>query len=256
MRMKAAILAGGMGTRLVEETRSKSKAMVPIGDKPILWHLLQYYRHAGFTELVVALGYRADSIRAYFAAGGYVEGGSRHPEHQRWLDDSGDGLLAIDLVDTGSDTNNGGRVKRLHPYLGDETFMLTWCDGLADVDLGALARFHREHGKLATLTAVRPPARFGRLGLEGHLVRAFDEKQLFAEEWINGAFFVLEPGVFARIDGDQSSFERDTLHHLAQEGELTAYRHHGFWQCMDTLKEADDLNKLWRSGAAPWKVWD
>jgi len=254
--MKAAILAGGMGTRLVEETNSKSKAMVPIGDQPILWHLLQYYRHYGFNEQIVALGYRADSIQEYFSAGDFEGTKTGNPEHQRWLERHEATPMVIDLVDTGPDTNNGGRVKRLQPYLGNETFMLTWCDGLANVDLVALEKHHRDHGKLATLTAVRPPARFGRLGLDGDVVRAFDEKELFADEWINGAFFVLEPGVFDYIDGDDTSFERDTLHRLAQEGQLNAYRHHGFWQCMDTLKEAQDLNKLWRSGAAPWKVWD
>ena len=254
--MKVAILAGGMGTRLVEETRSKSKAMVPIGEQPILWHLLQYYRCYGFTEQIVALGYRADSIQAYFAGDGFTRVETGNPEHQRWVEDHEAGPLVIDLVDTGPDTNNGGRIKRLQPYLGNETFMSTWCDGLSDVDLHELLQFHRDHGKLATLTAVRPPARFGRLGLEGDAVRAFDEKQLFAEEWINGAFFVLEPEILDRIEGDDTSFERDTLHRLAQEGQLNAYRHHGFWQCMDTLKEAEDLNKLWRSGAAPWKVWN
>ena len=250
--MKIAILAGGQGTRLTEETRSKSKAMVRIGDEPILWHLLQYYRKFGFSEAVVALGYQADSIREYFAGGGYERGDAAYPEQQRWQQPG----MVIDLVDTGPETNNGGRIKRLRDYLGGEPFMLTWCDGLSDIDLNQLRRFHERHGKAATLSAVHPPARFGRLGLEGDLVRAFDEKELFADEWINGAFFVLNPSVLDEIEGDDTSFERDTLHRLALSGELMAYRHKGFWQCMDTLKEAEDLNKLWRSGAAPWKVWN
>lgn len=249
--MKIAVLAGGKGTRLTEETRSKSKAMVRIGDQPILWHLLQYYKSYGFTEAVVALGYQAESISEYFAAGQYERGEATYPEQQRWLQPG----MVVDLVNTGAETNNGGRVKRLAPYLGGETFMLTWCDGLSDIDLDALRRFHERHGKIATLSAVHPPARFGRLGLDGERVRAFDEKQLFPDEWINGAFFVLNPQVFDDIEGDETSFERDTLHRLALRGELMAYRHEGFWQCMDTLKEAEDLDKLWRSGAAPWKTW-
>jgi glucose-1-phosphate cytidylyltransferase len=252
--MKIAILAGGQGTRLVEETRSKSKALVEIGDRPILWHLLQYYRHFGFDEFVVALGYRADSIQAYFAAanGFHQDDAVASTERQRWR---GDGLV-VDLVDTGPTTENGGRVKRLAPYLGGERFMLTWCDGLSDVDLVALLEFHHRHGRMATLTAVRPPARFGRLTLDGDRVAAFDEKIPFEQEWINGAFFVLEPEVLVRIEGDHTSFERDVLHGLAAEGHLMAYRHRAFWQCMDTLKEAQDLDRLWRSGAAPWQLWE
>jgi glucose-1-phosphate cytidylyltransferase len=252
--MKVAILAGGQGTRLAEETRVKAKAMVPIGEQPILWHLLKYYGHFGFNQFVIALGYQADTIRQYF-----VERLGARP-----LSD-GPRLLArpaaeptwtVELIDTGADTDTGGRIKRLAPYLAGAPFMLTWCDGLADVDLAGLGAFHRGHGRLATLTAVHPPPRFGRLSLEGDQVSAFREKVVDDDEWINGAFFVLEPGVFEYIAGDRASFERDTLPRLVAAGrELRAYRHRGFWQCMDTLKEAADLNQLWRAGRAPWKVW-
>jgi glucose-1-phosphate cytidylyltransferase len=251
--MKVAILAGGMGTRLLEETKAKSKALVQIGGRPILWHLLQYYRHFGFDEFVVALGYKGETVRGWFAQSGeWRLEAEDHDLRQRWR--SGD--LALDLVDTGLATENGGRVKRLAPYLGEGRFMLTWCDGLSDVDLGALGAFHRGHGRLATLTAVRPPARFGRLSLIGDAVAAFDEKMLFENEWINGAFFVLEPEVLDWIEGDGSRFEHDVLRRLAAEDQLMAYRHGAFWQCMDTLKEAQDLEKLWLGGNAPWKVWE
>ena len=252
--MKVAILAGGQGTRLVEETRAKAKAMVRIGERPILWHLLKYYAHFGFGEFVIALGYQADSIRQYFveALGASTESAgprllARPRAEPGWT---------VELIDTGAKSDTGGRIKRLAPYLADAPFMLTWCDGLADIDLRALAAFHRAHGQLATLTAVHPPPRFGRLALAGDAVSAFREKEVEADEWINGAFFVLEPGVFEYIDGDRDSFERATLPRLVAAGRaLRAYRHGGFWQCMDTLKEAEDLNRLWRSGRAPWRVW-
>jgi glucose-1-phosphate cytidylyltransferase len=251
--MKVAILAGGQGTRLAEETRVKSKAMVSIGDQPILWHLLKYYAHFGIKQSVVAIGYHADTIRQYF-----VEKLGSTPINQ------GPHMLVrgrtepdwtVELVDTGLETETGGRVKRLAPYLDGEPFMLTWCDGLTDVDLHSLLAFHQAHGRLATLTAVHPPPRFGRLSLAGDKVTAFREKAVDEDEWINGAFFVLEPDLLEYIDGDRSSFERDTLPRLVADRELRAYRHPGFWQCMDTLKEAEELNRLWRAGGAPWQVW-
>jgi glucose-1-phosphate cytidylyltransferase len=253
--MIAGILAGGQGSRLAEETRVKSKAMVAIGGRPILWHLLKYYEHYGFDEFVIALGYQADSIRQYFA-----ELGERRPALSEGpcttVFPSAEPGWTVRLVDTGLDTMSGGRIKRLARYLDGAPFMLTWCDGLADVDLGRLHSFHRSHGGLATLTAIHPPARFGRLILEGDRINAFQEKVTDRAEWINGAFFVLNPGVFDFIAGDATQFEHEPLCGLAKAGELMAYRHESFWQCMDTLKEAQDLNALWQSGQAPWKIWN
>ena len=248
--MKIAILAGGRGSRLAEETDVKSKAMVPIGDEPVLWHIMRHYAHFGFCDFVVALGYQAGSIQRYFEeTGGPYPDLSRAEEHRCYRKDG----LTVELVDTGADTQNGGRIKRLAPYLGGRAFMLTWCDGLADIDLGELLAFHREHGKLATLTAVHPPARFGRLMLDGGAVREFQEKTVDPNEWINGAYFVLEPAVLDLIEDDDTHFESRTLTRLARDGELMAYRHASFWQCMDTLKEARTLNALWADGRAPWK---
>jgi glucose-1-phosphate cytidylyltransferase len=252
--MKVAILAGGQGTRLAEETRVKAKAMVPIGAQPILWHVLKYYAHFGLQEFVIALGHQAASIQAYFVE--RLRGAPRRDGARLLVRPAAEPGWTVELIDTGLDTDTGGRIKRLAPYLGDAPFMLTWCDGLADVDLHRLRAFHEAHGRLATLTAVHPPPRFGRLSLAGDRVSAFREKVIHDDEWINGAFFVLEPGVFDHIDGDRASFERDTLPRLVAEGgALRAYRHTGFWQCMDTLKEAEDLNRLWRAGTAPWQVW-
>ena len=252
--MKVAILAGGQGTRLAEETRVKAKAMVPIGGRPILWHLLKYYAHFGFAQFVIALGHHADTIRQYF-----VEGLRSTPigDGPRLLvQPAAEPAWTVELIDTGLLTETGGRIRRLAPYLDGAPFLLTWCDGLADIDLRRLRAFHEGHGRLATLTAVHPPPRFGRLDLEGEAVSAFREKVIDPDEWINGAFFVLEPGVFDHIEGDHASFERDTLPRLVAAGrELRAHRHTGFWQCMDTLKEAEDLNRLWRDGKAPWKLW-
>lgn len=248
--MKIAILAGGRGSRLAEETDVKSKAMVPIGDQPVLWHIMRYYAHFGFTDFVVALGYQAQSVQAYFErTGEALPVLSEAAEHRCYSKDG----MRIELVDTGPDTQNGGRIKRLAPYLGSQRFMLTWCDGLADIDLRQLETFHRDHGKLATLSAVHPPARFGRLMLDGAAVYDFQEKTVDPNEWINGAYFVLEPAVLDLIDGDDTHFESETLACLAKDGELMAYRHESFWQCMDTLKEAQTLNALWRDGRAPWK---
>ena len=248
--MKIAILAGGRGSRLAEETDVKSKAMVPIGEEPVLWHIMRHYAHFGFTDFVVALGYKASSVQDYFReTGEALPANERAPEHQCYARDG----LSVELVDTGPDTQNGGRIKRLTPYLGNRPFMLTWCDGLADIDLNTLLAFHQDHGRLATLSAVHPPPRFGRLMLEGAKVEDFQEKPVDPNEWINGAYFVLEPGVLDLIEDDTTHFESQTLTRLAADGELMAYRHETFWQCMDTLKEAQTLNALWRDGKAPWK---
>ena len=255
--MKVVILAGGYGTRLSEETELKPKPMVEIGGRPILWHIMKSYAHHGFDEFVVALGYRGDLIKAYFLDYRYVSTDltvklgtgdviAHAGRREQWT---------VHLVDTGLDTITGGRIKRLRDWIGDESFMLTYGDGVADVDVKELLRFHHEHGKLATVTAVRPPARFGGLDLDGERVAEFTEKPLAGEGWINGGFFVLEPGVIDYVAGDATHWEREPLERLAAEGQLRAYRHGGFWQSMDTLRDVRLLNGLWSSGQAPWKLW-
>ncbi len=256
--MKVAILAGGVGSRLAEETEVKPKPMVEIGGRPILWHIMMHYSYYGFKDFVIALGYKGEVIKKYMVdycslnsnlkvnlRSGVVEmNGGYRPD---WN---------VELIDTGIPTNTGGRIKRLAPYLGNETFMLTWGDGVSDVNLHALLEFHRSHGKLATLTAVRPPARFGHLELDGDRITEFNEKPQTGEGWINGAFFVLEPAVFDYIDGDDTAWEREPLQRLAREGQLMAYKHTSFWQCMDTLRDKKLLESLWQTGKAPWKIWE
>ncbi len=255
--MKVAILAGGAGTRLAEETEVRPKPMVEIGGQPILWHIMKHYSHYGFNDFVVALGHKGNYIKAWardystLASNMTVELGSGQvqlhgSERPNWR---------IDLVDTGEATLTGGRIKRLRPYLGEGTFMLTWGDGVSDVDLKALLAFHREHGKLATVTAVRPPARYGYMEFSGDCVSRFTEKPQTAEGWINGAFFVLEPQVLEYIDGDDTMWEHAPLERLAADGQLMAYKHTSFWQCMDTLRDKHVLQKLWDSGNPPWRTW-
>lgn len=256
--MKVAILAGGLGSRLAEETETRPKPMVEIGSMPILWHILHYYAHFGFREFVIALGYKGDYIKRYATDFASLSGDVRVDYSKRSVDyeekTSMEGW-SLELVETGLDTNTGGRIKRLKKYIGDETFFLTWGDGVSNVNLFDLLAFHKSHGKLATLTAVRPPARFGHLELDGTRVAVFDEKPQAMEGWINGAFFVLEPAVFDYIEGDSTQFEREPLTRLALDGQLMAYRHEGFWQCMDTLRDKKFLERAWESGEAPWKVW-
>ncbi len=233
--MKVAVLAGGAGRRLAEETESQPKAMVGIGGIPILHHVMNHYAHAGHREFVIALGYRGDVIM------NYVE---RSQLTDRWN---------VELVDTGARPDTGGRLKRLAPHLPSSTFLMTWSDGLSNVDLDALVAFHHRHGRLVTVTAVRPPARFGHMDIDDRgRVTNFVEKPERADEWVNGAFFVCEPGIFDYLDGDDSSFERDALVNLAKDDELMAFRHHGFWQCMDTIHDRRILEDLWAGGSAPW----
>ncbi|MEO1018146.1 MAG: glucose-1-phosphate cytidylyltransferase [Pseudomonadota bacterium] len=257
--MKVAILAGGKGTRLAEETSVRPKPMVEIGGRPIIWHIMMIYSTYGFSDFVVALGYKGNDIKRYFVEYGTLSGdltvdvGSKEPvtrlsrDHAPWK---------VDLIETGGDTLTGGRVKRLKPFLGDGTFMLTWGDGVSNVDLRALLAFHRQHGKLATITAVRPPARYGHMRFDGDQVTAFEEKPQTAEGWINGAFFVLEPEVLDYINGDMVMFEHAPLENLARDGQLMAYRHTGFWAAMDTLRDKHNLEKSWRDGGRPWAVWE
>jgi len=255
--MKVAILAGGAGTRLAEETKIKPKPMVEIGGRPILWHIMKHYTHFGFQEFAIALGYKGEIIRDYMESYCRMNSNVRidFRSGQVAYDHNPDLDWQVELVETGIATMTGGRIKRLEPFMNKETFMLTWGDGLSDVNLHELLAFHRSHGKLATMTAVRPPARYGHLEFEGNRVRAFTEKPQTAEGWINGAFFVLEPGIFDYIDGDQMVWEHEPLEHLSRDGQLMAYKHESFWQCMDTLREKYILERLWASGEAPWKVW-
>lgn len=255
--MKVAILAGGFGSRLAEETEIKPKPMVEIGGQPILWHIMMHYAHFGYDQFIIALGYKGEVIKKYMVD--YSSLNSNLKVNLRTGEVEANGGYkpdwTIDLVDTGLTTQTGGRIKRLAPYVGNETFMLTWGDGVSDVNLDELLKFHRSHGKLATLTAVRPPARYGHLDLNGTRVLEFSEKPQTEEGWINGAFFVLEPKVFDYIDGDETVWEREPLERLARDGQLMAYKHNSFWQCMDTLREKYLLEKLWQSGNPPWKIW-
>lgn len=255
--MKAVILAGGLGSRLAEETTVRPKPMVEIGGRPILWHIMSIYASYGFNEFVVALGYKGEVIKDYFLNFYALNndltidlGTGRTIIH-----DGNQPNWRIHLVDTGLRTQTGGRIKRLARWIGKETFMLTYGDGVADVDLRRLVDFHRSHGKLATVTAVRPPARFGGLSFDGDLVVRFVEKPQTGEGWINGGFFVLEPGVLDYIEGDDTVWEREPLERLAADGQLVAYKHAGFWQPMDTLREKQLLEALWESGKAPWRIW-
>jgi len=252
--MKTLILAGGHGTRLGEETAVRPKPMVEIGGKPIIWHIMNIYAAYGFNEFVVALGYKAEMIKQYFLnyhfmqasmtvhlASGRVD--VRNGNAEDWL---------IHLVDTGVHTQTGTRIKQICRWVGPETFMLTYGDGVADIDIRRLLAFHKSHGRLATVTAVRPTARFGDLEMDGDLVIRFSEKSQLAEGWINGGFFVLEPGIVDYIEDGDVTFERGPMEDLAKDAQLVAFRHSGFWQCMDTLRDVKFLNSLWDTGNASW----
>ena len=256
--MKVVILAGGLGTRLSEETELRPKPMVDIGERPILWHIMKSYATQGFKEFFVALGYKGDVIKRYFLD---YHGMSksvtidvatgRASFHESEVDD-----WKVHLMDTGLKTSTGGRVKRLQPWLEDGTFMLTYGDGVSDVDVNQLLAFHRKHGKIATLTAVRPPARFGALNFDGDMVTEFMEKPQIGEGWINGGFMCLEPRIFSYMKDDDDSLEAEVLTRLAKDRELVAYRHDRFWQSMDTLRDVRLLESLWQSGRAPWRNWE
>jgi glucose-1-phosphate cytidylyltransferase len=252
------ILAGGLGTRLSEETEVRPKPMVDIGGRPILWHIMKFYAAHQFREFFVALGYKGDVIKRYFldyhdlSKSVTVDVATgRASFHESEIDD-----WTVHLMDTGLKAQTGGRLKRLQAWLEDGTFMLTYGDGVCDVDLNQLLKFHREHGKIATLTAVRPPARFGALRFEGDLVTEFMEKPQTGEGWINGGFMCFEPRVFDYLKDDDDSLEADTLTRLASDRELVAYRHDRFWQSMDTLRDVRLLESLWQSGRAPWRNWE
>lgn len=254
--MNVTLLAGGWGSRLAEETQIRPKPLVEIGGKPILWHIMRHYDHFGHKDFYIALGYKGDMIKKFFVD--YSEFGCDVTVDFRAKTVSkgdGNGLdWKVHLIDTGIKTMTGGRIKRLRDHLGKERFLMTYGDGVSDVDLRALVAFHRRHGKLATMTAVRPPARYGHLVFDGDVVTEFSEKPQTDAGWINGGFFVLEPQVFDFIEDDHTAWERDPLERLAAEGQLMAYRHDSFWQCMDTLREKHLLESLWKSGKAPWNL--
>lgn len=257
--MKVVILAGGRGTRLAEETSTRPKPMVEVGGHPLLWHIMQTYAHHGFREFVVACGYLGSYIKQYFR--------ELYLRENDFTVDLGSGAVTllsrscldwkVELIDTGLDTQTGGRVRRLRERIGDAPFMLTYGDGVGAVDVGALVDFHRSHGRAATVTAVRPPARFGGLSLgSDDRVREFSEKPQTGEGWINGGFFVFEPAVFDYLDGDTTVLEREPLERLAAAEQLMAYRHAGFWQPVDTLREKLLLEQLWATGTPPWRPWE
>jgi glucose-1-phosphate cytidylyltransferase len=255
-----AILAGGLGSRLSELTAEIPKPMVQIGGRPILWHIMKTYACFGHRDFFVALGYRGEVIQDYFChlprRGRDFVVQTRSGE-VRYFDDVPTDDWQVGLIETGLHTMTGGRVKQLAARIGPRTFMMTYGDGVCDVDLAALLAFHRSHGKLATITAVRPTARFGALRIDGGgIVTSFEEKPGDGEGWINGGFFVLEPEVVEFITGDNVIFEQEPLMRLAEQGELVAYQHAGFWQCMDTLRDVRTLESLWSSGAAPWRSWN
>ena len=256
--MKAIILAGGFGSRLSEETILRPKPMVEVGGRPILWHIMNIYAFHGVKEFIIALGYKGEVIKKYFLNYYAINNNISIDlaNGKTIIHDGNQPDWKIHLVDTGLYTQTGGRLKRLKEWLGeDETFMFTYGDGVADIDIRALLEFHNSHGKLATVTTVRSPARFGRIAFDGDQIAEFYEKPQGAEGWINGGFFVLHPKVIDYIEGDDSIWERDPVEKLAHDGQLVGYRHYGFWSCMDTLKEKNYLEELWHSGKAPWKIW-
>jgi glucose-1-phosphate cytidylyltransferase len=256
--VKVVILAGGLGTRLSEETGVRPKPMVEVGDKPILWHIMKIYSHFGFNDFIICTGYKGYQIKEYF------QNYSLHNSDLTFDLRTGDMTVhqsttepwRVTLVDTGDDTMTGGRLKRVEKYIGDSTFMMTYGDGVADIDLGALLAFHEAHGKEATVTAVQPLGRFGALQVDdADVVERFAEKPLGDGDWINGGFFVLEPSVLGRIEGDDTLWEHGPVESLAADRQMVAFRHPGFWQPMDTLRDRHTLDALWESGDAPWKVW-
>lgn len=257
--MKAVILAGGFGTRISEESYLKPKPMIEIGGYPILWHILKIFYSQGINEFIICAGYKQHMIKEYFAD--YFLHRSDitfdFTENEKTIVHSTSSeKWKITVVDTGLNTMTGGRIKRIRKYLGDEPFLLTYGDGVSDVDIQKLIKFHKSHGKLATLTAVHPIGRFGVLDLDGDMISNFGEKTESKTDWINGGFMVLDPKVIDYISGDKTTFEQEPLNKLSSEGQLMAYKHPGFWQCMDTLRDKQKLEEMWDSDKAPWKNWE
>lgn len=256
--MKVVLLAGGFGTRISEESQYKPKPMIEIGDMPILWHIMKMYSRYGFNEFIICAGYKQHVIKQWFAdyflhtsdiTFDFSKGNKMivHDAHsENWK---------VTVVDTGLHTMTGGRLKRIKKYLGDEPFFMTYGDGVANVDIPAALAFHQSHGKLATMTAIRPESRYGMIDMQDNQVLSFREKSQSDVGWINGGFMVLDPKVLDYIDGDSTMFEREPMEKIAQDGQLMSYCHEGFWQCMDTLRDKQKLDALWESGSAPWKIW-
>ena len=255
--MKTVILAGGLGTRISEESHLRPKPMNESGGKPIIWHIMKIYSHHGINDFVICLGYKGYVIKEYFA--NYFLHMSDvtfdMSENRMHIHNRNAEPWRVTLVDTGENTATGGRIKRVRDYVGDDTFCLTYGDGVADVDIPALIDFHKSHGKLSTVTAVQPPGRYGALDVRGEQVRGFQEKPLGDGGWINGGFFVLEPGIFDYIDGDDTTWEYEPMRALAQDGQLMSHTHRGFWQAMDTLRDRNYLEERWKLGEAQWRVW-
>ena len=257
--MKVVILAGGFGTRISEESYLKPKPMIEIGGKPILWHIMKIYSHYGFNEFIICAGYKQEYIKDYFnnffmrssdVTFDYSNGGKitiHNTKTEPWK---------VTVVDTGFNTMTGGRIKRIKNYVDDDSFMLTYGDGVSDIQIDELVKFHKKHGKIATISAVHPAGRFGMMDVSGDVVKSFREKKQSDVGWINGGFMVLDPRVFDYLDGDETVFEKEPLEKLSQDGELIAFKHNGFWQCMDTMRDKEDLEKQWNSGMAKWKIWD
>lgn len=257
--MKVVILAGGFGTRISEESHLKPKPMIEIGERPILWHIMKIYSHYGFNDFIICLGYKGYCIKEYFAHYFLHESDVTFDfknANEQLIHNHTAEPWRVTLANTGVDTMTGGRVKRIQPYIGNETFMLTYGDGVSDVNIKDLVAYHKMHGKLATITTTRPAGRFGALTIsDDNTVNGFQEKPKGDGAWINAGFFVMEPKVFDYIKDDATVLERDPLENLASDGQLVAYKHPGFWQPMDTLRDKNHLEELWKSGKAPWKVW-
>ena len=258
--MKVVILAGGLGTRISEESHLKPKPMIEVGDAPILWHIMKYYSSYGFNEFIICCGYKGYVIKEYFADY-YLHRSDItfdfSDNNKMIVHNNVAEPWKVTVIDTGLHTMTGGRLKRIQNYVGNETCMMTYGDGVSDVDLDALLKFHREHGKAATLTAIQPGGRFGVLDIDdSQTVRQFSEKAKEDGGWINAGFMVLEPEAFSYIEGDQTYFEKEPLENMAKDGNLAAYRHEGFWKCMDTMRDKGMLDELWNKGNAPWKRWE
>lgn len=256
-KMKVVLLAGGFGTRISEESHLKPKPMIEIGGRPILWHIMKEYSHYGFNDFIICAGYKQYVIKEFFASY-FLHTSDITFDLQNNAMEVHDNFAEpwrVTVVDTGLNTMTGGRVKRVRKYLGEEPFLLTYGDGVSDVDIGKLVSFHKLHGKLVTMTAIQPEGRFGVLDTEGDKVVAFREKSKGDTGWINGGYMVIEPGIFDLIEGDQTVFERDPLEQAAAMDQLMVYRHNGFWQCMDTLRDKEKLDNIIEEGRAPWIKW-